>query len=214
MADSSDDYEWIIYLVVAFFMFVLPLIKKAADAIAGRKKAERQRGRPADEEDKRGVFGEMLDDVEDYVRKAREGEPAAKPKKQKEIAPFDVWYQERRREIEEKRQRREERKRQRRLEALTEAGQPPVQEPEPEPVQAVVRQPALESSIRTDVPEMPVIRELEEGEIRSLPDMDYSELGASDVEEDLAEEMLGDMPGVVRAMVLGEILSAAKFAEE
>jgi len=26
--------------------------------------------------------------------------------------------------------------------------------------------------------------------------------------------MLGDMPGVVRAMVLGEILSAAKFAEE
>jgi hypothetical protein len=211
MADSSDSYEWVIYLVVAFFMFVLPLLKKAADVVAGKKKREGTRGRPAGEEDKRGVFGEMLDEVEDYVRKAREGEPAAKPKKQKEIAPFDVWYQERKREIEEKRERREERRRQRRLEALTEAGQPPVQEPEL--VQAVVHQPALEPSIRTDVRELPVIGEMEEGKILSLTGMDYSDTGTSDVEEDLAEEMLGEMPGVVRAIVLGEILSAAKFAE-
>lgn len=213
MADSNEEYDWIIYLAVVFFMFVLPLIKKAADAVAGRKKTERQRRRPAGGEDKRGVLGEMLDEVEDYVRKAREEEPAAKPDKKKEVAPFDIWYQERKREIEKKRQQREERRRQRRLDALMEAGQAAVPEPEPEPVEKVVHKPSLEPSIQAEVIEIPVIGEMEHEELTSLG-TGYSEMDESDDEDEgLIREMLGDIPEMAQAVVMADILSAPKFAE-
>jgi hypothetical protein len=214
MADSSSsDYEWVIYLVVAFFMFVLPLLKKAADAVAGRKKGERRRGRPAGGEDKRGVLGEMLDEVEDYVRKAREEEPAAKPAKKKEIAPFDIWYQERKREIDKKRQRREERRRQRQMDALMEAGQAAVQEPEPQPVEEAVRQPALQPSIQAEVVEIPVIGEMEHEEITSLGTRDFEVSEIDEDDEGLINRILGDIPEMAQAIVMAEILTAPKFAE-
>ncbi len=215
MADSSDEYDWIIYLAVAFFMFVLPLLKKVADAVAGRKKTERKSGRPAGGEDKRGVFGEMLDEVEDYVRKAREEPPPGPaPKKQKEIAPFDIWYQERKQEIENKRQRREERRR-RRLEALTEAEQAVVKEPEPEPepVAIVAQQPALEPSIRTETPEIPVMGELKQENITSLGVREPDGWRPVEKEEGIFKEILGDIPEIAQAVVLAEILSAPKYAE-
>jgi hypothetical protein len=213
MADSSDEYDWVIYLAVVFFMFVLPLIKKAADAIAGKKKTEKRRGRPAGGEDKRGVLGEMLDEVEDYVRKAREEEPAAKPEKKKEIAPFDIWYQERKREIDKKRQRREERKRQKRLDALMEAGQAAVQEPEPQPVVEALRQPSMQPSIQTEVVEIPVIGEMEHKEITSLGTSDFEAIETDKDDESLFREILGDIPEMAQAVIMADILSAPKFAE-
>jgi hypothetical protein len=105
----DDDYSWIFYLAVVFFTIVLPILKKAAQALTGKKKTplpaprphlrgkesvkqldmlEEEPPRPRREEP--DALTEMLEGMEEFFRRSRGGaraqgepRPAQRPGREK-----------------------------------------------------------------------------------------------------------------------------------
>jgi hypothetical protein len=216
VAEPESDYSWVFGLVVLFFVFVLPILKKVADALAGKKEQQARRtGPPRQEPQKRGVFGEMLDEVEGFFRKSREQQEdkpqvtSATDIRKKEYSPFDLEYRERKREVEERRRRREERQERRRLEAV-------VRRPEPVQPEGLGLGKILDGAGFREAAIKPVIGDKAEsmGSFEILAGEDkitsLAEEKRVEVREESFFEVLGELPDMARMIVLSEVLSQPK----
>lgn len=220
MAEPESDYSWVFGLVVLFFMFVLPILKKVADSLAGKKEKQVRRTGPVGEgPQKKGVFGEMIDEVEDFFRKSRTQKeekpgPASRLKanREKEQTPFDVQYRERRRDMDERRRSREEKRGRRRLETAWQPEQPQPRPPQPQPVlarrplsEASFREPLIKPVIQKETEKFSTIgEELGSGKITSLEE---KKIG---IKEESFFEVLGELPETARMIVMSEIFSKPK----
>lgn len=215
---KGEDYSWIFYLVFVFFIFILPILKKAAEALTGKKEdgTGRAPGSPgAHARKERSPAREMLDEVEDFFRKSRapaKQEPEQKilrqvPERPGRSSDFDAAYRERKRRIEEGRRRREEQKRKRRAAgALREPGAAP-----------------LTAGVKPDLGRLkPVIGEEPQGLVVDELPAFKSTLEAQEPEAATAREepeeslsaILGEMPETARMVVYQEILSPPKSLRE
>jgi hypothetical protein len=229
MAEPESDYSWIFGLVIVFFMFLLPILKKVADALTGKKQPPLHRpGAPGQEPEKRGAVGEMLDEIEGYFRKSRAGPqlkqeaPPAVGAGKKEYSPYDRQYRERKREIEERRRHRGERRERRRLSAV---GRPEEVQPERPAVGAGFEK-FPDRPLTGKRPEglsvvekshlVPAVGEKAEGLGTLRETMGRSRLTSlareerAEVREESFFEVLGELPEMARMVVLSEVLSPPK----
>jgi len=221
VAEPESDYSWVFGLVVLFFMFVLPILKKVADSLAGKKEKQvRGMGPVREKPQKRGVFGEMIDEVEDFFRKSRTQKeekpgPASRVKtsREREQAPFDVQYRERRREMEERQRSREERRGRRRLETAWQPEQPQPRPPQPQPVlterllsEASFKEPLIKPVVEKETKKLSTIGE----EFGSRKITSLEEEKKTGIKEESFFEVLGELPETARMIVMSEIFSEPK----
>jgi len=208
------------FIYIAFFAFIfiiLPILKKVAESVAEKKKREQRGGKPRMDlhQKERGPAGEVLDELEDFFRRARFGsDEAAEPKVEKAArkpriyAKFDLEYQERKAQIEERKRRREEERRRKRLKSAGKPAVAPVERKREDPAKSVF-QPATagEPEIVTIVeePKRKDMVELSTLKAQLAPEVEKVESFA---------EVLGEMPEMAQAMVLCEIFSAPKSLQE
>ena len=117
LAESGGDYGWIVYLVIFFFVFIGPILKKVAESLGMTKGGQKPGQRPGRQTPagQQGPVKQMLNEVESYFRQSREqAEKQTETKsdsktKYKQYSEYDMKYQERKRELEQLRIKREER---------------------------------------------------------------------------------------------------------
>jgi hypothetical protein len=208
---ESEEYEWIVYLVIVFFMFIIPILKKAVEAVTGKKeKPVRRPGSQGGEAKERGAVQEMLDEVEDFFRKGRTGtthEKELKPKKRREITHFDDWYAQRKEEIEERRQKREEKRRQKQVKSKPVVSEPASQSKEITSISS--RQ--FETTIGDRKQDLGTMKEVFTEP--ALPGIAREKPRVSIREESLFDS-LNELPEMARAVVLSEIFTAPKSLGE
>lgn len=233
MAESGNDYGWIIGLAFVFFVFILPILKKAADAMTGKKPEypARRPGAAPPQLQKRGPMQEMVDEVEGYFRKTRTEQqaqlskreaPATAGRKPREHSQLDLLYRERKQEVEERRRRKEEERRFRRFGTVgappalpaqptmrtqerRSAGIRPVLDGEPEGL-VVIEEPAAGGAISSLGSDTGRLSAFEPGAQR-LSRLEKTGRHPEEEKEESFFDMLGEMPDVAKAVVLSEIFS-------
>ena len=215
MAESGDGYGWIIYLIFFFFIFLVPVLKKIAEALGLVKKDTPPFRRPRAPQQK-GPMREILDDVEGFFRKARAGGESkdapglqAKPKARppKEYSSYDRKYRARQRELADLRQRRGE-GRERGQRETARKPEPEVPEPalsEFRPLQPHIK-PVLEEPEGLVVIEEP---ELAKEHTSLLQEVKPEQKTVQEKDESFFD-VISELPEMARMIVMSEVLSPPK----
>lgn len=222
MAEPNEGgYGWIVYLIFFFFLFLLPILKKVAEALGLVKKETplHRPGTPLRGPDKHTPMREMLDEVEGFFRKTRmEDRAGQKPehpvpggKRPREYSEYDLKYRGRKQELAELRRRRDERRGRRRLE--------PVRKPEPQPEPALSELQPLQPHIRPVLEEEPqglVVIEEPQWEREALTPLGEvkPEPRAVPAKEESFFDVISELPEMARMVVMSEVFSPPKSLRE